>query len=250
MYGGRVAERGATRGDVQPPAASLHEGARRGDPDPAPRPQTGAPGDARGPSSPDGCPFRLRCSYADDVCAAYRSPTVGRTGRRLPPRRAAPRRGDRMTAPLLEMDGLVKRFHLPSGQTGPPSTASPSPSDPARSSGWSASRDRASRRWPMSSRSRRPGRRHRDVRRRPLKSWLGDEPRAYRRQVQAVFQQPVLALDPLRTIGWSIAEPWRSTPPAGGGSSGRVAELLTRWASTTAWQLADRRSSPAANSSA
>jgi peptide/nickel transport system ATP-binding protein len=42
---------------------------------------------------------------------------------------------------------------------------------------------------------------------RPLPSWLNDDPRSYRRQVQAVFQQPALALDPLRTVGWAIAEP-------------------------------------------
>jgi ABC-type glutathione transport system ATPase component len=42
---------------------------------------------------------------------------------------------------------------------------------------------------------------------RALAAWLREEPRAYRRQVQAVFQQPALALDPLRTIGWSVIEP-------------------------------------------
>ena len=42
---------------------------------------------------------------------------------------------------------------------------------------------------------------------RSLASWLKDDPRAYRRRVQAVFQQPALALDPLRTVGWAIAEP-------------------------------------------
>ncbi|MFD1715842.1 ABC transporter ATP-binding protein [Amnibacterium flavum] len=42
---------------------------------------------------------------------------------------------------------------------------------------------------------------------RPLAQWLGRENRAYRAKVQAVFQQPLLALDQRRTVGWSIAEP-------------------------------------------
>jgi oligopeptide/dipeptide ABC transporter ATP-binding protein len=41
---------------------------------------------------------------------------------------------------------------------------------------------------------------------RPLESWL-TEGRGYRAAVQAVFQQPLLALDRRRTVGWSIAEP-------------------------------------------
>ena len=41
---------------------------------------------------------------------------------------------------------------------------------------------------------------------RPLEGWLS-EGRPYRAAVQAVFQQPLLALDQRRTIGWSVAEP-------------------------------------------
>ncbi len=42
---------------------------------------------------------------------------------------------------------------------------------------------------------------------RPLSDWLHRDRRAYRAGVQAVFQQPLLALDRRRTVGWSIAEP-------------------------------------------
>ena len=41
---------------------------------------------------------------------------------------------------------------------------------------------------------------------RPIGSWLEDG-RRYRAAVQAVFQQPMSALDRRRTVGWSIAEP-------------------------------------------
>jgi ABC-type glutathione transport system ATPase component len=44
---------------------------------------------------------------------------------------------------------------------------------------------------------------------RPLRDWLRREPRRFRSQVQAVFQQPLLALDGRRRIGWSVAEPLR-----------------------------------------
>lgn len=40
-----------------------------------------------------------------------------------------------------------------------------------------------------------------------LKKLLHDDPRSYRRKVQPVFQQPLLALNSRRTIGWSIQEP-------------------------------------------
>lgn len=40
-----------------------------------------------------------------------------------------------------------------------------------------------------------------------LKRLLHDDPRSYRRKVQPVFQQPLLALNSRRTIGWSIQEP-------------------------------------------
>jgi ABC-type glutathione transport system ATPase component len=42
---------------------------------------------------------------------------------------------------------------------------------------------------------------------RGLGDWLRRDERGYRRRVQAVFQQPFLALDRRRTVGWSIAEP-------------------------------------------
>ena len=40
-----------------------------------------------------------------------------------------------------------------------------------------------------------------------LKKLLHDDPRSYRRKVQPLFQQPLLALNSRRTIGWSIQEP-------------------------------------------
>ncbi len=42
---------------------------------------------------------------------------------------------------------------------------------------------------------------------RDVRDWLRRDQRRFRRQVQAVFQQPLLALDGRRTIGWSVAEP-------------------------------------------
>jgi len=42
---------------------------------------------------------------------------------------------------------------------------------------------------------------------REISDWLKRDHRRYRRSVQAVFQQPLLALDRRRTAGWSIAEP-------------------------------------------
>lgn len=42
---------------------------------------------------------------------------------------------------------------------------------------------------------------------RDLATLLHDDPRSYRRKVQPVFQQPLLALNSRRTIGWSIQEP-------------------------------------------
>jgi ABC-type glutathione transport system ATPase component len=44
---------------------------------------------------------------------------------------------------------------------------------------------------------------------RPLGDWLRREPRRFRSQIQAVFQQPLLALDGRRRVGWSVAEPLR-----------------------------------------
>ena len=52
---------------------------------------------------------------------------------------------------------------------------------------------------------------------RPLKQWLRNDPKAYRARVQAVFQQPLLALDRRRTVGWSVTEPFRihgNVPPS------------------------------------
>jgi ABC-type glutathione transport system ATPase component len=60
-----------------------------------------------------------------------------------------------------------------------------------------------------------------------LPELLAHDEKAYRRQVQAVFQQPLLALDQRRTIGWSVAEPLvihRIGTPAE--RRDRVAELL------------------------
>ncbi|WP_159501257.1 ATP-binding cassette domain-containing protein [Microbacterium sp. 18062] len=42
---------------------------------------------------------------------------------------------------------------------------------------------------------------------RDVQDWLRRDQRGLRRQVQAVFQQPLLALDSRRVIGWSVAEP-------------------------------------------
>jgi peptide/nickel transport system ATP-binding protein/oligopeptide transport system ATP-binding protein len=42
---------------------------------------------------------------------------------------------------------------------------------------------------------------------RSLTHLLREDPRSYRRKVQPVFQQPLLALNSRRTIGWSIQEP-------------------------------------------
>lgn len=42
---------------------------------------------------------------------------------------------------------------------------------------------------------------------RPIEDWLRRDPKAYRARVQAIFQQPLLALDRRRNVGWSVAEP-------------------------------------------
>lgn len=42
---------------------------------------------------------------------------------------------------------------------------------------------------------------------REIRDWLRREPRRFRRNVQAVFQRPLLALDRRRSVGWSVAEP-------------------------------------------
>jgi oligopeptide/dipeptide ABC transporter ATP-binding protein len=42
---------------------------------------------------------------------------------------------------------------------------------------------------------------------RPVGTWLREDQRRFRSAVQAVFQQPLLALDGRRTVRWSIAEP-------------------------------------------
>jgi ABC-type glutathione transport system ATPase component len=63
---------------------------------------------------------------------------------------------------------------------------------------------------------------------RALDDWLRRDQRGYRATVQAVFQQPLLALDQRRTVGWSIGEPLlvhrRLSASA---RRDRVAELLT-----------------------
>lgn len=64
---------------------------------------------------------------------------------------------------------------------------------------------------------------------RPVAGWIRSDQRSYRREVQAVFQQPVLALDPLRTVGWSVAEPLKIHGLGRASErAGRVAELLTK----------------------
>jgi peptide/nickel transport system ATP-binding protein len=64
---------------------------------------------------------------------------------------------------------------------------------------------------------------------RPLQEWLRLEPRRFRAQVQAVFQQPLLALDGRRRIGWSVAEPLRIHGVGDrAGRRERVAALLER----------------------
>ena len=82
---------------------------------------------------------------------------------------------------------------------------------------------------------------------RPLASWLGDDRRAYRRQVQAVFQQPALALDPLRTIGWAVAEPLviHRARPARRPFRPTSTSCSARSASVANWSIAGRRSCPA-----
>ena len=42
---------------------------------------------------------------------------------------------------------------------------------------------------------------------REIGEWLTRDHKRFRRNVQAVFQRPLLALDRRRTIGWSVAEP-------------------------------------------
>ena len=42
---------------------------------------------------------------------------------------------------------------------------------------------------------------------REIGDWLRRDHKRFRRNVQAVFQRPLLALDRRRTIGWSVAEP-------------------------------------------
>lgn len=41
----------------------------------------------------------------------------------------------------------------------------------------------------------------------PLQEFLAKDSKAYRRNVQPIFQQPLLALNSQRTIGWSLQEP-------------------------------------------
>lgn len=41
----------------------------------------------------------------------------------------------------------------------------------------------------------------------PLGEILATDPKGYRRKVQPIFQQPLLALNSRRTIGWSVQEP-------------------------------------------
>ncbi|GAA0984913.1 ATP-binding cassette domain-containing protein [Acrocarpospora macrocephala] len=62
---------------------------------------------------------------------------------------------------------------------------------------------------------------------RPLAELLAGSGRAYRSAVQAVFQDPVQAMDSRKTVGWSIAEPLVIHRAARGAAlRSRVAELL------------------------
>lgn len=113
-----------------------------------------------------------------------------------------------MTTPLLEIDGLVKRFGLPDGLVVKALDGVSLTVDPGEIVGLvgeSGSGKSTLANVVLGLVEPDDG----DVAyaSRSLRTWLRDEPRAYRRNVQAVFQQPALALDPLRTIGWSIAEP-------------------------------------------
>lgn len=61
----------------------------------------------------------------------------------------------------------------------------------------------------------------------PLVDWLRRDRKTYRAGVQAVFQQPLLALDRHRTVGWSVAEPLVIHGTASAAErSRRVLELL------------------------
>ncbi|MGI8416953.1 MAG: ABC transporter ATP-binding protein [Nakamurella sp.] len=61
----------------------------------------------------------------------------------------------------------------------------------------------------------------------PLADWLRRDRKAYRARVQAVFQQPLLALDRRRRVGWSVAEPLVIHGTANAAErSRRVLELL------------------------
>ncbi|MFT4307292.1 MAG: ATP-binding cassette domain-containing protein [Microbacterium sp.] len=74
----------------------------------------------------------------------------------------------------------------------------------------------------------------------PVSEWLRRDHRRFRRQVQAVFQQPLLALDSRRTIGWSVAEPLVIHGSGNAGSRReRVRELLESVG--LAAELAERR---------
>jgi ABC-type glutathione transport system ATPase component len=64
---------------------------------------------------------------------------------------------------------------------------------------------------------------------RSLTDWLRLDPRRFRAQVQAVFQQPLLALDGRRRIGWSVSEPLRIHGVGDHAARrARVGELLAR----------------------
>jgi peptide/nickel transport system ATP-binding protein len=113
-----------------------------------------------------------------------------------------------MTAPLLAIDGLVKRFRLPSGRT----VTALDRVDLAVGDGEIVGLVGESGSGKSTLANVVLGLVAPDAGTvtfagRPLSSWLADDQRGYRRQVQAVFQQPALALDPLRTVGWAVAEP-------------------------------------------
>jgi peptide/nickel transport system ATP-binding protein len=113
-----------------------------------------------------------------------------------------------MTAPLLAIDALVKRFRLPSGQT----VTALDGVDLAVGDGEIVGLVGESGSGKSTLANVVLGLVEPDAGTvtfagRSVSSWLADDQRGYRRQVQAVFQQPGLALDPLRTVGWAVAEP-------------------------------------------
>ena len=68
LYGGRVVERGATIVTFSRPQHPYTRGLVAAIPSRRHRRKQPLPVMTAGPPSPNGCPFRHRCSFADDVC--------------------------------------------------------------------------------------------------------------------------------------------------------------------------------------